>query len=363
MKNHVSAARLLLVVSLAIFAAETIIMLFLRETLSGAGPLPGALLDSLMLIALIFPALYLIFYRPMSRSIKERISAERELDRHRNRLESMVARRTAELEEARDELRDRYEEIMKVDRVKDALLHDIAHELKTPVAKHFMIADILENMLREQKLPDRVFAALDDMRANLRRQRNSVRSILMLAHMEKGDRTPFLSPIRVDRVLSDVLTDYGTVMSHCGIQLETDLKELTATSDRDLLWHVFSNLIDNAIKFRRADAPCVRIRGKRENGSVRVRIEDNGTGISREDRGKVFDRFYQASACTEGVGVGLALSRMILTKLGGDISIESEGRHRGAAAVVSLPAGPPQPKEATAPESGPAAVRHSPQIP
>jgi signal transduction histidine kinase len=105
-----------------------------------------------------------------------------------------------------------------------------------------------------------------------------------------------------------------------------------------MLWHVVSNLVNNAVKFaarngqRRLEATV-----SREEGAVVLRITDNGVGLAPEEASRAFDRFYQASASIEGSGVGLSICRSIMEGLGGSIALESPGRDRGAVATVTLP--------------------------
>jgi signal transduction histidine kinase len=105
-----------------------------------------------------------------------------------------------------------------------------------------------------------------------------------------------------------------------------------------MLRHLFSNLMNNAIKFRRRDLPGkVRISMEQRDGEVEVRISDNGVGMARENLDRAFSRFFQASAAYEGSGVGLTICRMIAEGLGGGVRLESEGRGKGVTAAVTLP--------------------------
>ena len=74
-----------------------------------------------------------------------------------------------------------------------------------------------------------------------------------------------------------------------------------------------------------------------EHGLVTVRIVDNGVGLTGDELGKAFERFYQSSASQEGIGAGLAIVKMIVEKLGGEVRLESGGRDRGTTAIVALP--------------------------
>ena len=105
---------------------------------------------------------------------------------------------------------------------------------------------------------------------------------------------------------------------------EAELEEITYTGSEQLLMHVWVNLIDNAIKF---DEPGGRLllQLDHKGEDLRVRISDNGRGMTQEQMAHIFERFYQAdgSHAAEGSGLGLALVRQIVIQEGGDIRVES----------------------------------------
>jgi signal transduction histidine kinase len=109
-------------------------------------------------------------------------------------------------------------------------------------------------------------------------------------------------------------------------------------SDGEMLWHVFSNLLGNAIKFSNNNGDGrIGISVKQEGGRAVVSMRDNGIGMNRDLAEKVFDPFMQSSASEEGIGVGLTLCRMIMEGLGGDVALASRGPGLGATATVTLP--------------------------
>ena len=139
-------------------------------------------------------------------------------------------------------------------------------------------------------------------------------------------------------VIEETVNDYMHGIAAYGIELRLELDPLTVVADRELLWHVFANLVGNSIKYRSPSSPYLYIRCEKKGDDALVQVEDNGAGFSREDREKAFDRFYQSSPSTEGVGLGLNISKMITEKLGGSIRIDSEGRNQGTTVSVTLPA-------------------------
>lgn len=242
-----------------------------------------------------------------------------------------------ELQKAKDELEKQNKELKKLDKIKDGLLRDVAHELKTPVAKQAMQIELLREQLPKTRPHPEAEKIMGVMQSALKRQEIVIRNILNLSRLEAGGRIYKSEPIRLDSVLDEVLSDYLDIMNSHQIRLEKDLDPVTLTSDGEMLFHVFSNLVNNAVKYRsKTGPPEIKVELKKEDGRALVRIADNGIGMTPEEKAHAFDDFFQASASFEGIGVGLSICKRIVADLGGKIRIESRGRDRGTEVFVEL---------------------------
>jgi signal transduction histidine kinase len=231
-------------------------------------------------------------------------------------------------------------ELRVIDRMKDALLRDVAHELKTPVAKHAMQLEILRPLLKAHRISPQEQRAFTVMEESIRRQQSVVRNLLDLTRLEAGGRVYRKEPFNLAAVLGRVQEDYQYAFDTYGIAFTLDVPDLTLVGDDEMLWHVFSNLVNNAIKFRRRDGqPHIAVRAAAAGDRVVVRVEDDGIGLTAEEQAKVFTRFFQVTAATEGSGVGLSICKRITEDLGGTIRMESAGKGRGSTAIVELPLG------------------------
>jgi signal transduction histidine kinase len=285
--------------------------------------------------------------------------SRRDLRRAHDELEKRVVERTAQLSEANVELRkeiterkraefalreaqkqleEQLEELKKLDRMKDGLIRDVSHELKTPVAKHLMQLELLKELMVKCEHAAEAERILGVMEASIKRQQSIISNILTLSRLEKGGRALRLAELRVDRIVENVISDYQHIIDAYGIEVDLDLMRVIMRSDGEMLWQVLSNLVGNAIKYRKADGPSlIRISMEEKDRALQIRVEDNGIGLSAEERERAFERFFQASPSMEGIGVGLSITRTIVNDLGGMIWIDSEGKGRGATATVSLP--------------------------
>jgi signal transduction histidine kinase len=260
-------------------------------------------------------------------------------------LNTVLLREVRDRKIAEEEVRKAYlelarqnEELTKLDRLRDGFIRDVSHELKTPVAKHAMQLEILRAAAERGGFIGAVEPVLAVMQSSVRRQQQVIKNLLGLARLESGVRGYRREPVRLDDVIRSVAEDYGPVLEARGVTLGTDLQPVGVESDGEMLWHVFSNLVNNAIKFQKgAHGGRIDVSVRAEGGNAVVRVHDEGIGLGPEEKAKVFEKFYQATASTEGSGVGLTICRMIVEGVGGRIWFESDGPGRGATAVVTLP--------------------------
>lgn len=240
----------------------------------------------------------------------------------------------------RRDVEQQNEELRVVDRMKDALLRDVAHELKTPVAKHAMQLEILRPLVKAHRITPQEERAFVVMEESIRRQQSVVRNLLNLTRLEAGGRVYRKEPLSLASVLRRVQEDYQYAFDTYGIAFSLEVPEMTLVGDDEMLWHVFSNLVNNAIKFRRREGqPHISVVAAVEGSWVSVRVQDDGIGVSPEEQEKVFTRFYQGTASSEGSGVGLSICQRITEDLGGRIRMESPGPGKGSTFIVELPLG------------------------
>ncbi|MBI4650038.1 PAS domain-containing sensor histidine kinase [Candidatus Desantisbacteria bacterium] len=243
------------------------------------------------------------------------------------------------LKQTKDDLEKQNEKLKKLDKIKDGLIRDVSHELKTPVAKQKMQIDLLKQNLTNKGIKEKhIDDILNKIEVCIVRQENVINNILTLSRLEAGGIKYDIKPTRIDQVLIEVLDDYQIILETKNISVEKILPEITINSDKKMLFHVFSNLINNAIKYRNQSGNAhINILLEKNKKNVCVRIIDNGIGLNDNEKKLIFKRFYQASASSEGIGVGLNIAHIIITDLNGKISLESDGHGKGTTLTVEFP--------------------------
>jgi signal transduction histidine kinase/HAMP domain-containing protein len=209
-----------------------------------------------------------------------------------------------------------------------------AHELRTPLAAIAGAVEVLQSGAKEDPVErDRFLGHIERESARLTRLG---RAMLVLARAQTGSEAPRLGRVPLRGLLDEVA---ASLRPFDGVTVSVDCADdLAALSDRDLLEQVLVNLAANAA--RHTDSGSI-VLAARPNGRHELAIElrDTGTGISREHRDRIFDRFYRAgNRDGDGFGLGLAIVRASVHALGGSVEIESEPDSGTTARVVILSA-------------------------
>lgn len=256
-------------------------------------------------------------------------------------MRSELVTKTAERERllaAEAEARNRAEETAKM---RDEFMSIAAHELKTPVTSLMGFSQLLRREARKnsgQLDVERVLASAERIEEQSRRLTRLTNQLLDLSRLETGK----LGLEREERNLGALIEDLVSTIrqSHPHRTITVQAEEITICADALRLEQVLTNLIDNALKFSKEDAPVEVTAGMDGEEWARIEVRDHGIGIPDEKKEHVFERFYQAHAeqYYGGMGIGLFVSRQIIDMHGGEISIEQpEGE--GTRFVVRLPLG------------------------
>lgn len=234
----------------------------------------------------------------------------------------------------------------KIQEMKDTILQDVAHELKTPMSKMAMSIDLLErNLAKEERGEYAKF--FDICHRSVRRLQSTIDGILNLSRLESQTMKMEAELFSVQDVLSTVIEELGMIAQRKGVHLVNNLphEEYFMKGDMEMIRRLFVNVIHNAIKF--TDKGSIAVSAVQDKYKlVKITVKDEGIGLEPADLKKIFSRFYQKTPTYEGCGIGLTISQKIVSLHNGVIWAESEGLGKGTAMNMMFPLYSNDPSEA-----------------
>lgn len=247
-----------------------------------------------------------------------------------SRTEALVARRTAELDQALTRLRVAYDDLKELDELKAAFLNTVTHELRTPLTFILGFAHILAEMDEAgegEMVTRRQYA--EHIMNGARQLERLVDDLLDIARIEAGQLRLDLRDLDLAALMKDVGATMAALAGQKRIRLRLEVAEdlPLVRGDTVRVTQIFNNLVSNAIKFT-PDLGDVVIRAFPDGeGSVRCEVVDTGIGIPQEAQGHLFTRFYQVDSTlhrsAKGLGLGLAITKSLVEGHGGAIGVES----------------------------------------
>ena len=221
---------------------------------------------------------------------------------------------------------------------------DVSHELKTPLTSIRGFAQALLDHTADT--PEARQQAAQIIYDEAGRMHRMALDLLDLARLEAGTADLKMSPVDVATLLHSIVEKFARQAQNAGVQLQLKISgELPPLpGDGDRLAQVFTNLVDNALKFTPANGQ-VLLSAVKAGTEIEISITDTGIGIPNEALPRLFDRFYQVdpsraggetAAGRRGTGLGLAIVQEILQAHNGRISVRSEVG-RGTTFVIHLP--------------------------
>jgi signal transduction histidine kinase len=220
-------------------------------------------------------------------------------------------------------------------KLQDDFIATVSHELCTPLG---FIKGYATTLLREDIDWDasnrREFLAIIDEEAD--RLRSLIDNLLDSSRLQAGTLRIQPQPVRVDRLLREVIQKSTSLYEHLEIRLDTQT-EIIVQADPVRLAQVFDNLISNAVKY--APGSPVHIKIQALDSWLQIAISDQGPGIPIDHQAQLFQRFYrvpETSAAVHGTGLGLFICREIIRTHQGEIRVESTPG-QGTTFLIELP--------------------------
>ena len=232
-----------------------------------------------------------------------------------NRLEA----KSEEQERTARALRDANEKLTALSIQKDAFLSQISHELRTPMTSVLSFSEILGDKEVSPEDREQYAGIIYDEAQRLTRLLDD---LLDLSVLENGQVNLHEQSGSLDDLLDRAIRAVGLQNDEFQVVRNPKAEAITLTTDLDRLVQVFINLIANAMKYCDAVSPRLKISITESYGVYNIDFIDNGTGIDIENRQVIFEKFSRLSDQSKagGAGLGLAICREIMHRLGGDIS-------------------------------------------
>jgi len=215
-----------------------------------------------------------------------------------------------------------------------AFMADAAHELRTPLTALHLQMDMLGRAIGESERA----AAMITLSAGVQRAIRLVEQLLALARQEPRADAPRV-PVRLDDLAREIVGELVPLADAGGIDLGVAAAQpVTVLGDRGALATLLRNLVDNAVRYTAPGGRVdVSVEVPHEAGG-RLTVTDNGPGIPREERARVFDRFYRrAGAEPPGSGLGLSIVKAIAESHGASVELTDAPGGQGLSVVVAFP--------------------------
>ena len=214
-------------------------------------------------------------------------------------------------------------ELSKNEVLKNDFISNFSHEVKTPISVIQNYAKALENEKLDNETRKKYLTYLQE---SCKKLSVLITNILKLNKLENQELLPEYKRFNLSNSITNQILQYENLIEEKNIELDCSIEEdIFVESEENYLEIIWNNLISNAIKFTEKDGK-ITINLNKINEIVTFTITDTGCGIDGQTGKHIFDKFYQGdtSHSKEGNGLGLALVKKVIDRLGGEISINSE---------------------------------------
>ncbi|MCP4935353.1 MAG: sodium:solute symporter [bacterium] len=247
-----------------------------------------------------------------------------------------LEQKSQQLEETTARLRAANDQLKRMDRHKDDFLSHVSHELRTPMTSIRSFSEILldTDNLDGQK-HEQFLKIIVSESQRLTRLLDEILDINLL----ENDYGPWeAKSIQPSTILREAIASLDGLVQQKNVMLSdrSTVNDWSTHADPDRLKQVYINILSNAIKFSDQKQPRVSIDTKVTDGSFSTIISDNGPGIAPDDQSAIFAKYQRIQPSAQGIGLGLAISKQIITRMKGSIDVSSK-QGQGAVFTVTIP--------------------------
>jgi len=223
----------------------------------------------------------------------------------------------------------------KIDQMKENLIRDVTHELKTPIAMTEMAYDMCVRAIKTKDMR-RIKKAHNVALRNIQRFRKDVENVLKvfaLGHEKVSAKETCSLKKIVQKAVRDI--DYLIKDNKLKIKIDIPKNADAVFANKNDVSTLITNIIDNAVKFTKRGG--ITISSRSSGNRIIIKAVDTGAGIAPAAAGLVFEKFYKQSTSLPGVGLGLPICKEIVERYNGKINVSSKGVGKGTTVIVTLP--------------------------
>ncbi|MBN1792725.1 HAMP domain-containing protein [Candidatus Woesearchaeota archaeon] len=276
-------------------------------------------------------------YGELAKSFNDLAATLREyrdvVQKNETELENKVAERTNALQKA-------FEELKKLDQMKDNLISSVSHELRTPLTSiksysQLLMDGVLGPVSRKQKNAMKISISSTNHLMNL------VNNILESARFEAGKASFNFERFSMQKLLKKVLVEFQPTFKSLNAKVQLHCSdEVFVYADEEKLGEVLRNLISNSIKYRSRRRLSLYLHVTPVKNKIKISVTDNGIGIPKDGMKDLFNKFYQVDQGTtrkaDGTGLGLSIVKQIVEAHDGSVQMSSEPEV-GTEILITLP--------------------------
>ena len=230
-------------------------------------------------------------------------------------------------------------QLRSLDSMRRDFISNLSHELRTPVSVIRANSETLIDSALDDKKQAKVFAKA--ILRNAERLTDMVSSLLDLSRIEYGELKLNFQEINLNSYFENYIQSIASLAKKKDINILCKLQHKgSVNADAQAIERIMNNLIDNAIKYSDEGSDITILTSNEDDNYIKVMVEDNGEGISAEDKDHIFSRFYRTASArateNQGSGLGLAIVKHLVNSLNGEVGIESKPQ-QGSVFWFTLP--------------------------
>lgn len=246
----------------------------------------------------------------------------------------LETKRNDEIGELTHNFNKMVKELNSIECLQKDFINNVSHEIKTPISSIQGFAKLLEadDLSKEER---KEYAEI--IKEESDRLLYLSTNILKLAKLENQERIMNKTKFNIAEQIRRTISVLEPKWKEKNIKFNVSLKEQEFWGEKDLMYQVWMNIIENSIKFSKQDGQ-IDVKMKTNQDSIIVEIKDYGIGMEEEEAKKIFDRFYQVdkSHTKPGAGLGMTIAKKIVELSGGKIEVTSK-LNESTTFIVTLP--------------------------